>query len=149
MKKIMKKVVALVAVTAISATTLVGCASGSNVDNSEVVATVGDTQITAGVANFYLRHQQAGMESVYSAYFGDNFWGTEFIEGVTYESDMKQQVIDSLHEFYVLEDHMEEYGVTITDEELAAMEKAADNFIAANDAKVLENISDAQLIYPE
>lgn len=141
MKKIMKRLTALAVVSTMVFTSLVGCATTSSVDNSEVVATIGDSEVTAGVANFYLRYQQAGMEEVYEMYFGENFWNAPLTDGSTYAQNLKDQVRKSLHEFYLLEDHMAEYNVTITEEELAAIDAAAEAFVANNDAKVLESIS--------
>ena len=141
MRKIMKRLVALAAVTTMVLTSLVGCATGSDIDNSEVVATVGDSEITAGVANFYLRYQQSGMEELYETYFGKDFWSMVLTDGGTYAAKLKNTVMTTLHEFYVLEDHMADYNVTISDEEFAAIEKAAEAFIAANTADVNKNIS--------
>lgn len=141
MRKIMKRLVALAAVTTMTLASLVGCASGVDIDNSEVVATVGDSEITAGVANFYLRYQQSGMEELYASYFGEGFWTMELSEGGTYAQQLKDTAMSTLHEFYVLEDHMADYNVTISDEEMAAIEAAADAFIAANSADVNKNIS--------
>ena len=141
MKKIMKRLAALAVVSTMALTTLVGCATTSSVDNSEVVATVGDSQITAGVANFYLRYQQSGMEELYAMYFGEDFWTSPLTDGSTYEKNLKLQVINTLHEFYVLEDHMADYNVTLTDDELASIEEVAEAFVAANSSDVIESIS--------
>ena len=141
MRKIMKRLVALAAVTTMTLASLVGCASGVDIDNSEVVATVGDTEVTAGVANFYLRYQQSGMEELYATYFGEDFWTMELSDGSTYAQQLKTTVMNTLHEFYVLEDHMADYNVTISDEELAKIEAAAEAFVAANSADVNKNIS--------
>ncbi len=141
MKKFMKKLAALAVVSTMALTTLVGCATTSSVDNSEVVATVGDSQVTAGVANFYLRYQQSGMEELYAMYFGENFWNTPLTDGSTYAKNLKGEVINTLHEFYVLEDHMSDYDVTLTEAELAAIDAAADAFVADNSEKVVGNIS--------
>ena len=141
MKKIMKRLAALAVVSTMTLTSLVGCATTSSVDNNEVVATIGDSEVTAGVANFYLRYQQSGMEELYEMYFGQGFWTAPLTDGTTYASKLKDQVQKSLHEFYVLEDHMAEYNVTITDEELAAIDAAAEAFVAANSSKVVEAIS--------
>ncbi len=141
MRKIMKRLAALAVVSTMALTTLVGCATTSSVDNSEVVATVGDSQITAGVANFYLRYQQSGMEELYAMYFGEDFWTSPLTDGSTYAKNLKNQVINTLHEFYVLEDHMADYNVTLTDAELAAIESHADAFVEANSADVVESVS--------
>ena len=141
MKKIMKRLAALAVVSTMVLSTLVGCASSSSVDNSEVVATVGDSEITAGVANFYLRYQQSGMEEIYAMYFGDNFWTASLTDGTTYAENLKNEVIDTLHEFYVLEDHVADYNVSLTEEELAAIDAAAEAFVSDNSSKVVESIS--------
>lgn len=141
MRKIMKKVVALAAVAAMTMTSLVGCATGSNVDNSEVVATVGDSEVTAGVANFYLRYQQSGMEALYTMYFGDDFWTQESPEGTPYGDSLKDDVMGILHEFYVLEDHLADYNVSLSEDDLALIDKAAADFVEANSESVLKNVS--------
>ena len=141
MKKIMKRLTALAVVSTMVFTSLVGCATTSSVDNSEVVATIGDSQVTAGVANFYLRYQQSGMEEIYAMYFGEDFWNAPLTDGSTYAANLKDQVQKSLHEFYVLEDHMGEYNVTLTEAELAEIDAAAEAFVAANSSKTLEAIS--------
>lgn len=149
MKKIMKRLAALAVVSTMTLTTLVGCATTSSVDNSEVVATIGDSQVTAGVANFYLRYQQSGMEELYEMYFGEGFWTAPLTDGSTYAQNLKDQVQKSLHEFYVLEDHMAEYNVTVTDEELAEIDATAEAFVAANSEKVLKAISGEKEIVAE
>ena len=62
MKGLRKRIIALAAVAALAMTTFVGCGS---VDNKEIVATVGDSKITAGMANFYARYQQPSFEEYY------------------------------------------------------------------------------------
>ena len=47
--------------------TMTGCGS---FDSDEVVATVGNDEITAGMANFYARMQQAQYESYYASMMG-------------------------------------------------------------------------------
>ena len=62
MKTFMKKVVALALVVVMAMTVLVGCAEKS-VNDSDIAATVGDSNITAGLLNFYVRFQQSSMDS--------------------------------------------------------------------------------------
>ena len=133
MKGLRKKVVALAAVAAMAVTSLVGCAGSASVDNNAVVATVGDRELKAGVANFYARYQQAMYESYFSAMMGESMWSMEISEGVTYEETVKEGVVDTLIQCYILEDHMEEYNVSISDDEMAAIEAVADAFASANE----------------
>ena len=62
MKGLRKRIIALAAVAALTVTSFVGCGS---IDNSEIVATVGDSKITLGMANFYARYQQPSFEEYY------------------------------------------------------------------------------------
>ena len=132
MKGLRKKAVVLAAVTAFAMSSLAGCASDYSVDNNKVAVVVGDSEISLGVVNFYLRYDQANIEEAYASALGENFWKTEISEDYTFEENEKESVINALTQMYILEDHMEEYGVEITSDELAAIEKAADDFIAAN-----------------
>lgn len=137
MKKFGKKALALTAVAALSVSALTGC--GSKIDNNAVVSTVGETDIKLGMANFYARYQESNLESLYQYYFGENFWGNVMAEDVTYEESTKDSIMKELQEYYLLDAHAAEYNVSLTEEELAAFDAAADAFLKANksDAKKL------------
>ena len=152
MKGLRKRIIALAAVAALAMTTFVGCGS---VDNKEIVATVGDSQITAGMANFYARYQQPSFEEYYVSYqdyyqqqmYGSVVqetvmdWGAEQEDGVTLEDTYKEDVMTSLQNLYIMEDHMKDYDVELTKDELKAIEKAAKAFLKANPADAKEKIS--------
>ena len=55
------------------------------VDNDKVAVKVGDSEISLGVLNFYLRYNQADIESVYAQSLGADFWKTQIAEGITFE----------------------------------------------------------------
>ena len=137
MKKFTKKAIALVAVAALTLATFVGC----SVKDSEVVATVDGAEITAGLANFYVRYQQSSIESMYSSYYGDTFWTMEVEDGMTFEESVKKSVMETLQELYILKLHTDDYKVALTDEDKAAIDKAAEAFVSANSDKVKEQIS--------
>lgn len=140
MRKLGKKIIALVAVATMAMTSLVGCGS---VDDNAVVVTVGDDKVTAGFVDFYMRYQQALMqEDTYASYYGEDFWDLELIEeGKTYEESVKESIIETLQTMYIVGDHAEEYDVTLTEEELADIEAAAEAFDKANDAETKEKVS--------
>lgn len=152
MKGLRKRIIALAAVAALAMTTFVGCGS---VDNKEIVATVGDSQITAGMANFYARYQQPSFEEYYVSYqdyyqqqmYGSVVqetvmdWSVEQEDGVTLEDTYKEDVMTSLQNLYIMEDHMKDYDVELTKDELKAIEKAAKAFLKANPADAKEKIS--------
>lgn len=152
MKGLSKKVIAFAAVAVLTMTSLVGCKS---IDDSEIVATVGDSKITVGMANFYARYQQPAFEEYYKSYqdyqqqmmYGSVIqqtemdWRVEQEEGVTLEDSYKDDVMTSLQNLYIMEDHMGDYDITLTEEELNAIDKVASDFIKANSDDAREKIS--------
>lgn len=147
MRGLGKKVVALAAAAGLAMTLLVGCSS--SVDNSEVAMTVGESEVTAGVANFYLRYQQASLESYYTSMLGEDVWAMEYSEDVTFEDNAKETSMNALQQLYILSNHMEEYNVTLTDEEMAAIDEAAAAFAEANTDEVKKLISGDKEIVAE
>lgn len=142
--KSLKKIAALVAVAALSVTSLAGCQKQGEIDNSEIVMTVGDKKVELGMANFFVRYQQSMVEeqmAMYQQYGYAMDWDTEVEEGTTYEESVKQSVLDSLKTLYVLDAHAEEYEVALTDDENAAIEKAAKAFEEANSDEVSKKVS--------
>lgn len=135
----MKKRAFLFFVTAmLTASTLTGCGS---LNGDETVLTVGDEKVTAAVANFYARYTQAQYETYYGAYLGDDMWNTEASEGETYEESVKNSVIESLETMVLLEQHMDEYEVTLSDAEKEVIEKAAKEFSENNALESKEKVS--------
>lgn len=62
-------------------------------------------------------------------------------ENETWEENAKKDILKNLEIMYVLEDHMKDYNVTLTDEETAGIEKAAKAFVKANGKKEMEAVS--------
>lgn len=120
-------ILALAGVMAVS--TFTGC---GRMDENEVVATVEGDEISAGLANFYARMNQAQYETWYAGYMGDNMWASEAEEGKTYEESVKDQIMEDLQNMYLLEDHMKDYEIEISEEEEAAIKEAASDFDEAN-----------------
>lgn len=120
-------ILALAGVMAVSA--LTGC---GRMDENEVVATVEGDEISAGLANFYARMNQAQYETWYAGYMGDNMWASEAEEGKTYEESVKDQIMEDLQNMYLLEDHMKDYEIEISEEEETAVKEAAAAFDEAN-----------------
>lgn len=141
MKGLRKKAVVLAAVSALAMSSLAGCASDYSVDNNKVAVVVGDSEITLGVLNFYLRYDQSNIEAMYGTSLGENFWKMELAEDFSFEENEKESIMSSLAQMYILEDHMDEYGVEVTAEEMEEIEAAADAFIEANGEEVSKLVS--------
>ena len=133
-----KKIVALVAAAAMSATAITGC---GKINNEATLMTVGEDKVTMGVGNFFARYQQAMAEAQYGTYMGDEMWETEVAESETMEESMKKRILESLKTLYVLEDHMKDYKVELTAEEKQKIETTAKEFLKANKDGAKEVIS--------
>lgn len=140
--KLFKKVIALVAVVALSVTSLVGCGKEAEpVDGSQIVMTVGDTEVALGVANFFVRYVEGSYEEMYEMYGMEMDWTYEVEEGVSYEESTKSDILESIQELYILDAHAEEYGVALTEDEKTAIDEAAAAFKEANTEEAYELVS--------
>lgn len=120
-----KKLIVYMLSGMLAVTSLMGC---SSFDGSETALTVNDTEVTADMANFYARYMQAQYETYYSAYIGEDMWNTEAGEGETYEEAVKSSVQETLETLILLEQHMDEYEVSLSDAEKEAVEEVVYDF---------------------
>lgn len=137
MRKTGKKAAAVAAATVL-AVSVAGCGS---VKDSDVVATIGGEEVNAGIANFFARYQQAEYETYYAGAMGEDMWSTEISKGKTYEETVKGQILEMLENMYVLEDHMSDYNVELTEEEKNKITEAAKKFDEANGLEEKEAVS--------
>lgn len=135
-----KKGVALTAAFTMAAASLTGCASTKAIDGTATVAICNEENITMGLAALYTRIQQAQTFNMYASYMG----ATEVMDmvvdketGETYGDEIKMSALVDIESFYLLRQHAEEFGVALTEEELASIEEHAAAFMAANDADAL------------
>ncbi|MCM1256899.1 MAG: peptidyl-prolyl cis-trans isomerase [Roseburia sp.] len=134
-----KRAVKLFAAAALTGIALSGC--GNTIDRDAVFATLDDTKITMGVANFSARYQQAIYDSFYTAYFGEDMWEQDLYgNGNTLQQDVKTDVADNLHDMYLLKAHMSDYKIELTAEEEEAIGKAADAFLADNSKDAIKQV---------
>lgn len=124
-----KRLFALALAGVLAAATLTGCGS---LKGDETVATVDDTKIDADLANFFARYTQATYETYYSAYLGEDMWNSDASDGETYEESVKSSVMKSLEDMILLEKHMEDYDVSITDEDKAMIKETTQQFLNDN-----------------
>ena len=124
-----KRLFALALAGVLVAATLTGCGS---LKGDETVATVDDTKIDADLANFFARYTQATYETYYSAYLGEDMWNSDASDGETYEESVKSSVLKSLEDMILLEKHMEDYDVLITDEDKAMIKETTQQFLNDN-----------------
>lgn len=132
-----KRLIALLLSGMLAVSMFAGC--GSEMDKTAVVATDGTTEITLGLANFATRLTQARYDDFYVAYFGESVWDTDMYGyGTTNEDDLKANVMQSLYGMYAMKNHMADYGVGITEEDVAQISAAAEKFISANSEEAIK-----------
>ena len=145
MKQRIKRTAAVSLAGILTMASLTGCGS---FDNDDVVATVGNDKITAGMANFYARMQQAQYESYYASMMGttgEAMWAQQVDEeGTTYEQSVKESLLTSLENLYLMKQHAGEYEVVVTDEELKGIQEAAVKFDEDNALEDKEAVSGYQ-----
>lgn len=140
MSKYGKRILATGMCVAMTAGLLTGCSSSTD----KTVAKMGDTEITLGEAEFMLRYNQAKTQGYLGAMFGGET--NVFLQDLTgsgqaYGETVKESVMNDLKEMTILEQHMSDYNVELTEEEKSAIEEAAKEFMAANDKDVLKEMA--------
>lgn len=139
-----RKLTALLLSGVMAASILTGC---GGVDKDAVVATFDGTEVALGVPNFSARLQQASYDDFYVAYFGEDVWSSDLYgNGTTMEETIKDSVMQSMFDTYVLEAHMADYGVELSEEDKNAIIETAAAFIAANDKDALDALGADQEI---
>ena len=129
----------MAAVLGVSA--LSGC--GNSIDADKTGATLDGQEISLGFMNFMARYQQAIYDGNFASMFGQdqNIWEQNFFEeDVDSETSVKKSVADSIEEYYLLEKHMSDYKVEITDEELSTMDAAAEKFMEDNTKSAINQL---------
>ena len=126
-----KRIIALLLAGVLCVSALTGC---GGIDKSATIATAGDTQVSLGMVNFYCRLQQATYEDTYKMYLGsDDVWTMDpYGSGTNMQDSVKESALEDLHEMYTLQAHMGDYGVSLTDDEKAAITEAATSFMTGN-----------------
>lgn len=136
MKKNMAGVLALLFMMAAA---LTGCAAGGGLDRTAEAMNVDGVSVPLGEVNLYLRYQQTQMQGFYGMYFGEDFMNQDLMGlGVPYGNTVRDTVVETLQEYYVVEAHAQDLGIALTDEEKNSASEAAKAFLAANDSKALK-----------
>ncbi len=143
--KLKKIKTVLLAGAMLGAAVLGGC---GRINQDATVATLNDdTEISLGYANFAARFQQATYDSFFVSYYGEGYWTNENYandDGQTMEDTTKESIMDDIELEYLLEAHMADYGVEITDEEQAAITEAAEKFMSDNSGDAVKEMGATQ-----
>lgn len=124
-----KKAALITAAGILAAVSVTGC--GGSMDSDSVVATVGDEDITLGVANFYARMTQGQYETYYAGMMGttgEEMWTQKADGDKTYEESVKDSTMEALQNMYLISQHAADYDVALTDDEKDSIEQTAKQF---------------------
>ena len=133
MNKLGRKLLVARLCACMAAASLTGCGSKAG----KAAVTVGDDTASLGLVNLMLRYNQAQMQSLYASFMGDNMWET-------YGETTKSNIVESLENMFLMEQHMSDYGVSITDEDKTKISEAATRFIEENDEKTVKAMNATQ-----
>lgn len=126
MNKFGKKIV----IAGVCLAMLTGCGVSANT----TAATLDGENIPYSLVNFYIRYGQSQMQSLYGAYLGDSYW-------TQYGADFVDSSVETIEEMFILEKHMDDYSVSLSQEEQTNIEEAAKAFVEGNDEDVLKAVT--------
>jgi parvulin-like peptidyl-prolyl isomerase len=118
---------------------LSGCGK-LNADAVLVTINGGEETISLGYGNFVARYTQSLYDSAYGSYYGTSLWTMEEDDG-TFEDSVKENLLESMEEEYLLNLHAQEYDVALTEDEEAAIAEAVQEFLSDNPEETLEAMS--------
>ncbi len=145
-----KRMTTLLLTGALAASVTLGGCGSKEVDPEAVVATLNGKEIKLGLANFMAQYQAVTYDAYYSSYMGANMWSQDYSgDGKTMEDMVKDQVMESIETNYLLEEHMADYNVEITEDELNAMKETAVQFMEANKQPAIERMTATEDIVTE
>ena len=134
-----KKILPFLLAAAMGVSVLTGC--GNRIDGDKPGATLEGEEIPLGLMNFMARYQQAVYDGQLGTMFGNTMWTQDLMgEGTDMQTSVKNQVAENVEILYLLEDHMADYKVEITEEELAKMDEAAEKFMEGNSQAAIRQI---------
>lgn len=127
----------------LGAVTLSGC---GKINADATAVTIDDTNVSMGFANFAARYQQAICDQYYVAYFGEDVWKQESNaqEGKTMEEVQKDNIMEQIEDWYLLDAAKDDYGVSISDEEQSKITEAAKAFMDANGKDAISQVGAKQ-----
>ncbi|MDE6312624.1 MAG: peptidyl-prolyl cis-trans isomerase [Lachnospiraceae bacterium] len=109
--------------------------SSCGVADTDAVATVYGEEVTVGEAGLYAIYQQVQYEQFYSMYLNTAVdWSQEY-DGVTMEDETKKSMLDQFKKMQIVAAHAGDYNITISEDEAAKINEAAQKLVSANDDK--------------
>lgn len=136
-----KRLAGLLALLMAAAISVAGCGA-AELDGSAEAVNMDGVSIPVGEVNFFLRYQQISLQSMFGSYFGEDFMNQDLTgTGTIYGETMRENIVDQMTDYYIVEAHADELGISLSDTDVADAETAAQEFCSANDSKTLKAMS--------
>lgn len=117
---------------------LCGC-KGSDTVKEEAAFTVNGEAVELREWNFYVRMNQMQWEKGYLDAYGDDMWSmTVGEDGKTLADNLKEEVLDTICQIHLANQHAEEYGVLLDEETQQSVRERAQSFMGAYHEALLE-----------
>ena len=144
-KKVLLLITSLVLVMAV----LTGCKI-KNYDKALIDINNGEDKITLGYANFVFKYNQAKYDINYGETYGASLWTEDMTgSGQTFTDEMKDNLVDTMEQQYVMRKHADEYGVKLTDEDNKKIDDATQKFLKDNTASALNALGADESVVKE
>lgn len=129
MKLFFKRIVSIAMIGAMTAALLSGCgknsaSSGGGEAKKDAAVTMDQGSVSMGEARLYAYV----MRSQYETYYGSEIWDMDVENGKTFGDAMKEMVTQQLVQMILLSSQAKDYGVSLSDEDNAAVEEYVNNF---------------------
>ena len=118
-----------------------GCGSASATENNaeQTAFTINGEEISLREWNFYIRMNQMIWEKDDLEEAGDDMWSQEVSDdGTTLADNLKEQVLDTIVQIHLMNQHAEEYGAALTDADETEILARAKDFMENYHEKLLE-----------
>jgi len=151
MKRVAKKLLAAALAAVLAVSVLAGCGTSVKPEDYDttVVATYGDENIYLDEVNMYLRAEQYYYEYIYTYMYGmSDIWNQEVANGVTMKDSVLESVMSMIRQIYVLKDQADSLGVSLSEEDMAKIEKTVDGVLkdSADELVKAYNLSRERMI---
>ncbi|MCD7735774.1 MAG: hypothetical protein LUI07_02210, partial [Lachnospiraceae bacterium] len=114
----MRRAVMVALSTSLVMTSLAGCSKkGEAFDADAALMTVNDETVSAGLVKFAVHYSQAQTQYLYDSYFGENSFLYEYSDGYTIGDMVIEGCVETVQEMILARQHMDEYDVSLTEEE--------------------------------
>lgn len=118
---------------------LTGCGQKADEAVEACAFTVNGEEISYREWNFYLRLNQMQWEKSYLESYGDDMWSREVDEeGKTLADDLKENVFETIVQTHLINQHADEYGACLSEEDKEQIRQSAGQFMGAYHEALLD-----------